>query len=56
MLLLRTENNFLIIYSHGNASDLGDVFDFSKNVCFLYKVFFFYIRIIMIFLGQCFSL
>ena len=32
------EDKFLVIYSHGNASDLGDVYEFSKTIAQLYKV------------------
>lgn len=34
----RAEGHFLIIYSHGNASDLGDVYSYAANLSLLYKV------------------
>lgn len=34
----RAEGDFLIIYSHGNASDLGDVYSYAVNLAILYKV------------------
>lgn len=40
--ILRAEGEFLIIYSHGNASDLGDVYSYAANLAILYKVFYLY--------------
>ena len=49
----RAEGFYLIIYSHGNASDLGDVYSYAVNLSILYKVGLFYkISIIFIFLSQ----
>lgn len=36
----RAESRFLIIYSHGNASDLGDVYSYAANLSLLYRVYF----------------
>jgi hypothetical protein len=32
------KNKILIIYSHGNASDIGDVSAYANNISFFYNV------------------
>lgn len=56
LILFRADGNFLIIYSHGNASDLGDVYSYAVNLAILYKVPFFINPYFILFFRQMFLL